>query len=430
MITTYIFLDTNVFLHCKAFTEINWQAIFKEPQKSDKIVIIVPYKVNEELDNLKKSEKKARNVQKKLRELKDVEFKDGITLNITVFSTKWSSLKPEWAEKLDENIPDCQIIAEILVFKEKHPNDDVYFITSDNTPYFQAIELGINTIFWRDDEYKLIFKPSRIKAKPRERLTDLRIFFENRDVKYKISTKMELSLDKFIAKEFPEYIDFMNEDEEEKRILSEDDSYPKISEEITIKEAEEKGLALGDLKKSIVPSITKLLSLFLKSRDEFKKEILEFYERKKEYRKYVKIKLFLTNEGNKPYNNVNIEICSVLEKGFELKSREELDKPEKPKKEREFSSFEPILFKSLYHKESNIKYISPIKIEKEKNDIWIFGYSIKKIQHPETLPLYPIKIKFPEEYKMKKIHFICKFRHDEKGVTKDQKIILDILKED
>ena len=101
--TKYIFLDTNVFLECLLFTEIDWREIPKDSQKLDKIIIVIPYKVNEELDNLKRYEKKARNVQKRLRKLKDVEFKEGITLNITVFPINWSSLKSEWAEKLDEN---------------------------------------------------------------------------------------------------------------------------------------------------------------------------------------------------------------------------------------------------------------------------------------------------------------------------------------
>ena len=131
VVTKYIFLDTNVFLHCKTFTEIDWRSLFEETRNDDEIVIVVPYMVNKELDNLKRYEKKARNIQNKLKELKDVEFKEGISLNISFFPTKWSSLKPEWAEKLDENESDCKIIAEILVFKENNPEDKVYFVTLD-----------------------------------------------------------------------------------------------------------------------------------------------------------------------------------------------------------------------------------------------------------------------------------------------------------
>jgi len=424
--TKYIFLDTNVFLHCKVFTEIDWRDLFEETQKNDEISIVVPYIVNKELDNLKGYEKKARNIQKKLRELKDVEFKEGITLNITLFPTKWSILKPDWVEKLDENDSDCQIIAEVLVFKEEHPDDEILFITGDNTPYFQANALGINTVFWLDEEYESIFKPIEIQTASINKLTDLKIFFKNNDNKYEISSENELSLDEFVTEEFPDFLDLMN-DEEIETIISEDDQDHKILEKMTIKEAKEKGLTVGDF---LGPSASKLfsrLSSNLKSREQFKEEILKFYEEMKEYRKYFEIELFLTNRGNKPYNNVNIEIYTVLEKGFELNSKEELEKPEKPKRERAFfpyTSFPSIL--PIQHKEYNVKYRTPQKIEKERNDIWIFGYSVKKIQHNDRLRLYPIMIKFPEVFKMKKIQLHCAFKHDEEGITKELKLTLDV----
>ena len=177
-LTIHVFLDTNVIIHCKSFTEIDWEELFKEFGKKD-IKIVIPYIVNKELDGLKGQNKKARNVQSKLRDLRDTEFKNGITLNITVFPTTWNSLEPQWAENLDQNDPDCKIIAEILVFKKNHLEDDVFFITGDNSPYFLAKELGINTIFWRDDQYLSLFKPNKPKYRGPNRLTDLKICFEN-----------------------------------------------------------------------------------------------------------------------------------------------------------------------------------------------------------------------------------------------------------
>lgn len=428
--TKYIFLDTNVFLHCKTFTEIDWRNLFEETQNDDEIVIVVPYMVNKELDNLKRYEKKARNIQNKLKELKDVEFKECISLNISFFPTKWSSLKPEWAEKLDENESDCKIIAEILVFKENNPDDEVYFVTGDNTPYFQADALGINTIYWLDEEYKTIFNPSKTQPTRKHKLTDLNLIFKNKDNKYELSTENELSLDEFIAEEFPEFPDLIKEEEKE-TILLENNEKSMISEKMTIKEAEEKGLTVADLINNLGLNASKLfspLSFNLKSRKQFKEEVLKYYEEMNEHRKYIEIELFLTNKGNKPYNNVNIEIITILEKDFKLKSKEELEKPEKPKIERDFFPYTSLTIPQFTHKEYNVKYSSPEKIEKEKNDIWVFGYSIKKIQHNDILSLYPITIKFPEEFKMKKIHFFCTFKHDEEGVTKNQKLIIDISK--
>lgn len=244
--TRYIFLDTNVFLHCKAFTEIDWRTLFKETQKDDELVIVVPYMVNKALDELKKYEKKARNIQSKLKELRDVKFKEDITLNISVFPTKWSTLKSEWADLLDENESDCKIIAEILVFKKNHPDDEVLFVTGDNTPYFQADALGFNTIFWLDEEYEPIFKPSEIIPTRKNKLTDLNLLFKNKNNKYEISPENELNMDEFIATEFPEYSDLINKEEKDIGALKDYEKF-EISESMTIKEAKEKGLTVFDL---------------------------------------------------------------------------------------------------------------------------------------------------------------------------------------
>ncbi|MEJ2248839.1 MAG: PIN domain-containing protein [Candidatus Lokiarchaeota archaeon] len=430
--TIFIFLDTNVFLQCKTFTEIKWRDLFEISKEKDDIVIKVPYIVNKELDKAKKYEKKARNIQSKLRKLNNMEFDEGISLKISIFPTKWSSLKSEWTDKLDENESDCRIIAEILFFKENHPDDEIYFITGDNTPYFQANAMQIKTIFWLDNQYNEIFEQINDKTVKRNKLTDLKILFKNRKIEYQLSARKVVNFEEFIVEEFPDFPDLMNEKKNEIN-STEINQISKKESVMTLKEAKEKGLIENGFIKSLEKMYDNFLPLnsFLnfKSDDQFGEEILEYYEEMKEYWKYAEIELYIINEGFKPYNNVNIEIWTVLEKGFELKSKEKLEKPEKPKFERNdflINSYVPSL--PIQYKEYNVKYSSPQKIEKEKKDIWVFGYSIKKIQHTETLSLYPLMIKFPENFKMKKIHFICKFKHDEEGITKDQKLILDVSK--
>lgn len=332
---------------------------------------------------------------------------------------------------MDENDSDCRIIAEILVFKEKHPNDEVYFITSDNRPYLQADALGINTFFWTDDEYKEIFEPIKPKSKKEEKLTDLKIYFENKENEYKISTETKLkNLEDFVKEEFPNY-SYLVDIEKKKSLPLENAKNHEISKNLTIKEAEEKGFPIGNIFKSLEPILkiaNMVPNIHIKSNDEFKEDILQFYEEMKEYRKYNRIKFFLINNGSKPYNNVNIQLYTILEKNFEIKSKEDLEKPIKPKIERYPFSSPSLAFLSVKsYKEYNVKYSVPEKIEKEKNDIWTFGYSIKKIQHNVSLPLYPIMIKFPEGFKMKKITFFCTFTHDEEGITMEQKLKLDIV---
>lgn len=63
--TKYLFPDTNVFLQCKIFTEIRWRDLFKNVDKQDNIIIVIADKVNNELDNLKKNQKKSSKYTKK-----------------------------------------------------------------------------------------------------------------------------------------------------------------------------------------------------------------------------------------------------------------------------------------------------------------------------------------------------------------------------
>ena len=46
----YIFLDTNVFIHCKDFTRIQWKNLFKELKIT--INLFIPEIVLDELDDL------------------------------------------------------------------------------------------------------------------------------------------------------------------------------------------------------------------------------------------------------------------------------------------------------------------------------------------------------------------------------------------
>ena len=111
----HVFLDTNVLQQCKLFTEIDWEVFFED--NPEKITIHIPNMVLKELDNNKKESKKARQVIPLLRKLMEKEFKPKIFLELTLFPTKWDSLKEEWKERLDKTDPDHHIIGDILLYK-------------------------------------------------------------------------------------------------------------------------------------------------------------------------------------------------------------------------------------------------------------------------------------------------------------------------
>lgn len=172
--TKYIFPDTNVFLHCKIFTEIKWKNLFDK--EVNKIIIIVPDIVLDELDNLKYKEGKAGKIITKIRNLRNTEFQDKVLLKTSANPPNWNLLKPEFRERLDKNKNDHLIITEILNFSDNHQDDDIYFITGDSGPEIKAIDLGINTIFWRDIEYKDLFQIPKISKK---RQSDLELTFKD-----------------------------------------------------------------------------------------------------------------------------------------------------------------------------------------------------------------------------------------------------------
>jgi len=85
-----LFLDTNVFIECKSFTEISWRELF-DNFKGD-IIIYVPETVLEELDSLKKRKGKAIKILSKIREYFGIEFEPGIKLEISTIPPDWDSL--------------------------------------------------------------------------------------------------------------------------------------------------------------------------------------------------------------------------------------------------------------------------------------------------------------------------------------------------
>lgn len=392
--TLFVFLDTNVFIHCKIFTEIKWRELFKDNQNDEEIVIILPYMVNKELDNLKKYDKKARNIQNKLKELKDVEFNESITLNISIFPTKWSSLKPEWAELLDENESDCKIIAEILVFKEENPDNEVYFVTGDNTPYFQAKALGINTIFWLDEKYKEIFGSDDKKEKVPS-LPDLGVYFNDQMSKElnlpKISEKTELlSIDDLLEDNF----EFNDESE---------------------------------LKYEVKEEIEELIDIYNKQLEQINN--------------HQEINLTIRNDCNHPYNDIEIYITTILENDFILTIRELIKRPDKPKIPDYYDngSLEKIrkdLQTGIYLRGTekivrmhNLKLNMHISSEnKGKHNKWEVVYHIDRIKHNKMIDLHPLLIFSPDSYKTNRIELKIAYSHEEPGKIKEQKRIVYLPK--
>ena len=387
----YIFLDTNVFYHCKFFTEIDWKSLF--PSKSvENIIIKVPNVVLRELDKGKYDKKRVRQVISKFEELKkNPEFKDGIKIQFSLLPTKWDTLEHEHQEILDPEANDHHIIAEILNLCKDYPKENIYFVTGDFLPSMVSMEIGINTIYCRDKKFKERFYDVEVKKKA---LPDLQISFDPEGKEFYVEISSE--------KKPPELMEFEK---------SEDEDFSYDPSKMSTKEIIVSGF------------VSKVISnLHQKSEEKFMREVDDYNKRILEYTQYREVKLFLINNGIMPYNNIDINITTTLEKGFEIKNKEELPKPIKP--ERDFDSSGVGYFPRIFakKKEPNVKYYEIKEEDHEKNRDWSFGYHIDKLKHGDYEKLYPIMICIPDNPKTNEITLKCVFTQEEEGKIKTQRL--------
>lgn len=383
-IIKYIFLDTNVFYHCKFFTEIDWNSLFQE--KVDKIIIKVPFMVLKEIDEGKYKINRARQVLSSFKIFENREFKEGIELQLTFKSPKWDFLETDLLEFLDKNENDHHIIVEILNFSKDHPKDDILFITGDFIPSKISLQKGINTIFWLDEKYAEIFQiPKGIKKKKPE----LEIFLMHNNITNK---KVEISV--------------------------------KIPPPEQIKTEEPIDLPSDSASNDILTRVFR----GDKSEERYQKEVANYNEEILNFYRYRKITFILINNGNVPYTNIDIYIKTTLEKEFNIEYKTLLKKPTIPTRDGSplFDYSDPLIWfdKSI----PNVRYYEIQKDEYEKNNEFSIGYNIQKIKHGEIIKLYSILIWISENPRTDKIIFDCEFTQDQPGKIKKQILCIQLKK--
>ena len=375
----HVFLDTNVLQQCKLFTEIDWENLFED--NPEKITIHIPNMVLRELDKNKKESKKARQVIPLLRKFIEKEFRPKVYLDLSIFPTKWDSLKDEWKEKLDINDPDHHIIGEILFYKENNADKDVWFITGDNTPSLVSEKMKISTIFWRDDEY--ISKFQIAKAKPRK-YPELLLCFEN--------AQKSIDLSKTKPPKQIVYIPPKNPEDPSKDLLQ--------------------------------SSMFSLSNMLVQTESGYKEEVESYNKEIEKYKDYHKIIFYLLNTAKHPYNDIDISFKTTLEKGYDIKySINLIDLPKPSRDSNIFNTFSPI---PRNMEPPNVRYSAIQKRGAEKNDIWYLGYHVQRIKHNQPIKLYSIMIKLPDNFKAKVIVFKCTFTHEEEGTVKPQSLVIHL----
>ena len=113
-------LDTNVLIHCKNFTQIQWDKIFEEDY--EKIIILIPYMVLKELDYLKYQNKNALKAINKIRDIETGKFQvKAFGLISSILPPNWDKLLELDKQKLSMDEADHQILAEILLYLQENP---------------------------------------------------------------------------------------------------------------------------------------------------------------------------------------------------------------------------------------------------------------------------------------------------------------------
>jgi len=131
-----LFPDTNLFLQCKDFSQINWEEIADGMD----LCLLISRPVQEEIDRLKhdgntRRAKRARKATTLIREIilsegtKKVIKDSAPKVEISVSPPIDTSQKPPGI--LDLSRPDDRIIAEAIAYKNSHPNIEVAILTHD-----------------------------------------------------------------------------------------------------------------------------------------------------------------------------------------------------------------------------------------------------------------------------------------------------------
>lgn len=146
----YLILDTNIYIHFIDFEQIDWMRIF-----NDNICIVIPPKVQREIDKLKdqstspKKRKKAKQASAKIADY---------LLNDKSGKYQVKTCKDPRASEFDEDIfnkdvADNWILLSAIRLKNEE-NIEVILVAADNGILVKAKQVGLN-YYQMPDKYKL-----------------------------------------------------------------------------------------------------------------------------------------------------------------------------------------------------------------------------------------------------------------------------------
>ncbi|MCK5598386.1 hypothetical protein KAI78_02080 [bacterium] len=148
------FIDTNFFLQCRDYKEIPWKDIAVD---ASEILILISRPVQGEIDRLKNSgnnrrAKRARAANSFFRQIitnekKELSFTKDEIKTIFLFSPLYHSDQLTIQNSiLNMSKTDDRIIAEALLYQEKHKEDEIILLTHDTIPMVTAASCDLHYV--------------------------------------------------------------------------------------------------------------------------------------------------------------------------------------------------------------------------------------------------------------------------------------------
>ncbi len=322
---TYLFLDTNIFLHYRAFDEVKWE---EQYQEIGEYKLIIPSIVIDELDKHKQNSNRklasrARKILSKIEKIDEGE----ITFSKLIILTERPNVDFFDRYHLDKQQQDDFLIAAIIEFKDAHPDENVCLITADTGPKLKAKSLDIK-----------VYKPS-----------DNLLLPEEEDVNEKKLKEVTRELNDLKYRQ-PK-VDLYFKDKQKTLIVSKPEGFKPLKDVINkhVNQIEHKYnyLELSKPSDNLTPfqllafNQNNFLGITEKQINEYNNELNDFYRNHREYiqKKYnyeltkelsFELEFQLCNDGNLPAEDIDVWIH--LPDGFEAFTKNSYPKgPVEPK---------------------------------------------------------------------------------------------------
>lgn len=392
----YLFLDTNIFLHFKSYTDIKWEDIVGTSQYT---IVVAPI-VIDELDKHKNSSNKKVNKKAKSTIGKFAEIVEGTSTNN--LAVKLLVIRPEEAVfnqfGLSKSQQDDSLLATILSYTIQ-AGDEVILITNDLGPLIRAQSFNIKCIRM-PEEYRLeeeLDETEKENRQLKQELIGLKnlqpkvLFgFSNGTNQLKITpVKMQFTKAEYIQRESS--INKRN--------------YGHLRKYSEIKEPIFKALnAFSRLSDSQVDDYNKELDAYY---IEFEKYLGEEYEHKIKLSSCFEIELNLNNTGTAPANDIDIYLH--FPDGFKLsekrkKGPKKPEPPYQPKSQWDFglrSSILPIIdTRGAFPKVNTGPELTKLK----KTNSYDVEFKVRDLKHNQNVGLPKLFVCFENIESMSSFH--------------------------